>query len=574
MSGGREMRNRQVKPKKEPITLPKAGFFWTKWHVTGLLVVLAFSATINTIGINWGRTGLVSWQPDSIEGIVSVSENQRLFGEWSHKYPRGHFLINAAFYQPLLKHWEKNPVTVRTTKGEIISQVLTIDRLALLARVSRWISVTMGTTIVLATFLVAMLLFNDYLASLLAALALSLLQLFVFYSHTGTVDIPYIFWFTLGLYWAVKASYVGKWHHFILAGLFCGYSVGTKEPAAGYIMGLGIATAVAMIHKSINSEHNLKKAVLSVFSLKVLAATVVFFLVFAVLNGFLAGPDEFLNRVRFWSAVPAKCNTSYTGQVNLLGRSASQLYYGMGWPLLALGTVSVLYCCKKYPIEAIFCIAPLVVFYALIITRIKFVCPRFLLAGYPGLAVLIGKTSADWLRWKYPPFVVRILPIGLVYALSLLYCIALDLELLNDTRIQTETWFAGNVSRNRTIGLVFDKIYSPRLGFMGYRVICPWRPPDNPDTTSSFDVYPEYLVVTNDKPQRTDGPADDKFREELINGDTGYKKVISFRPKYMYPAKTIFGLAGWPTKKNNFQSPEIIVFKKQEGFFKATRQQK
>ncbi len=535
---------------------------WSRWRVGGLLAVMLTSLVVNCVGLGWGRSGLVPWQPDSIEGITTVREMQRMFGQWTYKYPRGHFLINAIFYQPLLEHWEKHPIRARTADGRIVSSALNLQRLDVLAKISRIISVVMGTGTVFVVFLISRLLFRDYLAALLAALALAVSQLFVFYSHVGNVDIPYIFWFACAVYCGIKAVYTDKCHYFILLGLFSGYSVCTKEAVAGYVIGLGIAIWIAMVGKALKAGLTLKKAILAIFSPKVLVAILAFSLCFAVLNGFLAGPEEFFKRMGYWKAVPGKCATDYTGQLHLLYESGKDLYYGLGWPLLTVCAISVVYCAIKYRWQAAFGIIPLLAFYLITITNIRFVGPRFMLAGYPGLALLAGKAWADCLRWKKIPKPVCILPLGLVYILSLFYCIGLDLELLDDSRVRMERWFYRNVAPDRVIGVgIHNRVYAPRLHFHGYRPICPWRASSVRSSSGRGGLYPEYLIMPTDWP-RIDEEAENIFRKKLFDGELNYERMTSFRVKYLYPARTIFGFAGWPIPKHKFISPEMVVFKK------------
>ena len=537
-------------------------FHWKYRHWAGLLAVIILSLIINSAGLDWGRSGYVPWQPDSIEGTTTVREMQKMFGQWTYKYPRGHFIINGIFYKPLLNYWEKHPVNVRTIDGQITLTTLNQQRLDILARISRIITVVMATGTVLAVFLTAMLLFEDYLAALLSALTLALSQLFVFYSHVGNVDVPYIFWFTWGVYWAVKAVYIGKWHHYILLGLFCSYSVCTKEPAGGYVLGLGFAVWAAMIGKALKKKQNIKNAVLSIFSVKVLAAVLAFSLCFAVLNGFLGGLKEFSSRMDFWGGVPQLFRAGYKGQLHLLYDSGKYLYFGFGWPLLIMCIVAVVYCVVKPRWEFAFGVAPLLVFYLLVIMNIRFVVPRFLLGGYPGLALLVGRTGAEWLRWKKVPNVLRILPIGFIYVLSLFYCIGLDLEMQEDTRVRVEQWFLRNVSNDSVIGAeIYNRIYAPRLHLSGYRLVCPWKISSVYGTSAQRGLYPDYLIIPTSWP-RIDEEAENALRKQLFEGHLDYKEVASFKTKYLYPARTIFGLAGWPMRAHQFISPELIVFEK------------
>ena len=127
---------------------------------------------------------------------------------------------------------------------------LNLERLDHLANISRVISAVMGAGTVLAVFFTSRLLFEDYLGAFLAGLALALSQLFVFYSHVGNVDVPCVFWFVWGVYWGLKAVYIGRWRHFVLMGLCFSLSICTKDAMVGYVAGMVPAFWLAMIGKN------------------------------------------------------------------------------------------------------------------------------------------------------------------------------------------------------------------------------------------------------------------------------------------------------------------------------------
>lgn len=537
---------------------------WTRWRVGGLLAVVVTSLVINCVGLGWGRSGLVPWQPDSIEGITTVREMPRMFRQWTYKYPRGHFLINAVFYHPLLKYWEKHPIRTGTADGRIVSQALNLERLDLLANISRVISAVMGVGTVIAVFLTSRLLFDDYLGAFLAGLALALSQLFVFYSHVGNVDVPCVFWFALGVYWGLKAVYIGRWRHFVLMGLCFSLSICTKDAMVGYVAGMVPAFWLAMIGKNKADGQSFKTAVLSVFSKKVLVAVLVFLFFYALLQDILTSPQAFAERMSHWLGGPGVkgYDKRFRGQLPLLWSSCRMLYGSLGWPLLATIVISLVYCTIKYPWQSVILTVPLIAFYVIVVMNIRFSAPRFFLPAYGGFALIVGKGCADWIRYKKIHIALRILPVAVVYILSLLYCVGLDLEMLGDTRVRTEQWFYKNVGRDNLIGADFhNKLYAPRLHFNGYRLICPWRVSTVQGTSGRSQPYPDYLIITPGWIGVKE-EAETAFREKLFDGQTNYKQVISLEAKYLYPARTIFGFAGWPTPKHGFLSPEIIVFKK------------
>lgn len=537
---------------------------WTRWRVGGLLAVVVISAVMNCVGLGWGRSGLVPWQPDSIEGITTVREMPRMFGQWTYKYPRGHFLINAIFYHPLSKYWQKHPLKARRADGRIVSQTLNLERLDLLANISRIISAVMGVGTVLAVFFASRSIFGDYLGAFLAGLALALSQLFVFYSHVGNVDVPSVFWFAWGVYWAVKAVYISRWRHFVLMGLCFSLSICTKDAMVGYVAGMVPAFWLAMIGKNKADGQSFKTAVLSVFSKKVLVAALVFLFFYALLQDILTSPQAFAERMSHWigGAGVSGYDKGFRGQLPLLWIACRMLYGSLGWPLLAIIVISLVYCTIKYPWQSAILTVPLISFYVIVVMNIRFIAPRFFLPAYGGFALLAGKGCADWIRYKKVHIALRILPVALVYILSLLYCVGLDLEMLGDTRVRTEQWFYKNVGRDSLIGAgLHNKLYAPRLHFNGYRLICPWRVSTVQRTSGRSQPFPDYLIIMPGW-IRIKEEAEAAFREKLFDGQTNYKQVIRLKAKYLYPARTIFGFAGWPTPKHGLLSPEIIVFKK------------
>ncbi len=553
---------------QRPGHTPPQPIVWNRRRVSGLLAVLALSLVLNCVGLTWGLSGLVPWQPDSIEGITTAREMPRLFKNWTYKYPRGHFLVNALFYQPLLKHWQKHPVTARAADGGTVSQVLTLERLRRLAFISRIISAVMGTATVAAVVLTAIWLFNDFIGALLAGLALAVSELFVFFSHVGNVDIPSVFWFTLGLYWAVKAVYVGKTRHFILMALCFSYGICTKDAMGGYLVGTAIAFWLIMVQKSRAAGETFKTASLSIFSKKMLLAAIVFVLLYALLQDILTCPRAFADRMSIWigGRGVVDYNKDFKGQLPLLWEACRMLYGSLGWPLLTMIVLSLVYCAIKYPWRSALAIIPVVAFYVIVVVNIQMVQRRYFLPAFPGFALLAGKACSDWLKYKKIHIAFRACPIALAFALSLLYCTGVDLEMASDTRVRTEQWFYENVRPGSLVGAgIYNKVYAPRLHHNGYRLICPWQGPSNEGTAAASAAEPEYLIMTPDQP-RTKGRAQDIFREKLAGGELDYELAASFKPKYLYPARTIFGFAAWPILteplKHPFISPEMWVFKK------------
>jgi len=553
----------------------------SRGQLAGIAAVVLLGGVVNTVGLYWGLSGNVPWQPDSNEGITIVREMPRLFGKWTYKYPRGHFLLNAIFYHPLLEHWRKNPVAMRNPDGRVVYLALTQERLAKLAVVTRLISVVMGAGIVVAVFLIAMRLFGDYLAAILAAGAISVTQLFVFYCHQGNLYVPYTCWFAWGFYFMLAAVQEGKWRHYVLMALLFAFSVCTYDAVAGYLAGTAVAFCLAQVVSGRRQGKGFRGTAAAVFSKKLAAAAVVFVFCYALVQGMLTDSEAFKQRMGIWmpaawsaqltewfpKTFPAgwasgrgveEFNVGFEGHLPLLRQACGMLYGSVGWPLLLAVIGSLVYVGTKEPWKAAFAVLPLAVFYLVIILNIRMFLARYLMPGFVGMAVLVGRGCADLLRHVRLPAVLRGGPVAGVYVLSLLYCVGLDLEMLHDTRARAERWFEANVTRRASIGAgIYNRVYAPRLYLSGYRMICPWRSASVRDEAR----YPDYLIISPGRLEIRE-PLEQDFREKLFAGELPYDEVARFKARYLWPARSLLGLAGWPVVKHWLLSPEIIVYKK------------
>ncbi len=532
---------------------------WTRMRVLALSGVVLLALVINLIGLDWGRCGNTPWESDAIEGSLTVGHMQLMFKKWQHKYPRGHYIINGIFYYPLLKHWENSPIRGVGSDGGTRSFTLDLKRLDFLAAISRWIVLVMSLGTMWAVFLISRYLFGDFRPALLAVLTLAVSQLFVFFSKVGCVDIPAIFWLTWATYFAVRAVYEGRRSQYILMGFCAAYTFCTKEGSLGYVLGLGLATWVLMSYVRFKQGGGLKKAVLSVFSLKTAAAAAVFIGVFLLLNGFLGGPDEFMERVEFWTRTNFR--RAKKSQWVILNQTWKDIYFGLGWPLFVVTAGSIIYFAYKNTFKLLFFLLPLIVFYLSTVTRLNFIVARYLMPAYIGFSIIVGKSLVDLIRWKKAPAYLSYGFIGIIYGLSLLYCVGLSLEMRSDTRKRTEDWFLRNVSKNATVGTGMSKNYAPHLYWHGYRQIFDWNNQGNITPTGKRVFVPDYLVLSDSWPVDS-RRVNKEFMENIGKEGSQYEYVASFKARYVPPARTVFGIAGWPMNKHGFLSPPMYVARK------------
>ncbi len=537
---------------------------WGRGTVIALLVLVGVSAAFNFTAINWGQPSGYSWNPDSVAGARTVGQLQYIFKPWTQKYPRFHFLILKIFYQPFIDHWQKNPVTGFDRQGRRVSTPFNTERFSTLVIVSRTISAFMGIGAVVGLFFTARLLFGDWVSAFFSGMALACSMLFVLYSHLANMDVPCAFWFAWSLYWAVKAVYIGKWRHFVLLGLFSALTVCTKDPAAGFIVGVAIAVWLAMFAAARDAGQSFKKGLTCIFSLKVLAAVLVAGFVFALLSDLLTTPSAFFKRMGFWFKVGvAGYNIGFSDHWTFLKRNCVSIYYSLGWPLLAAAAASAVYCIIKFRWKSAFSIVPVVVFYIVVIARVRLNIPRYYIPGYVCFMLLVGKGFAELLRRKKLPLAVRILPIAAVYLLSGLYCIGIDLEMINDSRYSAEKWLKARVTPADTVIAMSQQAYAPRVQMLGCRSNFITARPKDEKLLQQIRPFATYLVLP-EKEFSMGSAFEPQFLQKLLAGSYGYEEVARFSNKYLYPKKTVFGLAGWPVPRSKLVSPEIIVLKRKD----------
>ncbi len=527
-----------------------------------LLIVVILSGILNFTCLDWGLPNANPWHSDSIAGNTTLNEIPRLFGTWTNKYPRLHFLICGSVYKLYLSNWQNHPVYGVDGKGNQVARVLDISRMSKLILVSNTISALMGMGAVMAVFLTARLLFGDNLSAFLASLALACSHVFVFYSHLGNLDVPCTFWIAWSLYWAVKAVYLGRWHHYIFLVFFCACAVCTKDPAAGFVVGIGFSVWLGLVGKAREEGRSYKDGILDIFSKKVLVAIIVFIVVFALLNGIFTSPSAFVQRMKHWIGGPGTTDYTgnYRGQWPLLVEAFYKLWYSLGWPFLLAIILSLVYSIYRIRWKTGFAVMPLFCFYLVVVINVHQVQPRYLIPGFTGLVLLLGISSGNFLRWRKIPWLIRVVLVGTIYGLSCLYCIGLELEMAEDSRIQVEKWFEQNVNRRSPIVAVCPVTYAPRLHMLGFHCDFRWSPMPTTEQVLYEKPIPEYVIMS--EKWYTDGRVcDRKFIARVFKEELGYKKVAYFSNKYLYPKKTIFGIAGWPLRKDQVISPDIYVFR-------------
>jgi hypothetical protein len=526
--------------------------------IAAALSVIGMSLFLNLLGISWGQPGGYDWTPDSIAGSPSVTMSNRILEPWKGKYPRLHYMINAAAYAPFIAYWKSRP---KPPKAEIEKQLelsLPVSQASTLIIVSRVISALMGAAAVLAVFLIVLAIFKDLLAAWLAALSLAFSALFVFYSHVGNVDVPLTFWLAWSIYFTVQSLYRNRLSDYVSLGICSACAISTKDPAAGYILGLGVAALVVSI-----ADVNVASGQRKKFDSRLLVAAAVFLVAYALLNDLFTSPETYIRRIGKWLGPEQhRWTRKWGGHANLLITSLKSITLGMGWPLALTTVAAAIYGAYRYRLKTLLILMPFVMFYTVVTTTSKLSIPRYFIPAYIGFSIICGKATADFIRWKKMHLVLRIAPVAAILILSFFHALGVDLEMIYDTRIRAEGWMNQNIKPNQHAACVYPPVYGPRLHNAGFIYTILQKKHRRQVTREQFDQLEppaDYVVLSN----KAFSQILPELRKPLIENRMGYKTVQVFRRKFLKD-DTIFGLAGYKVGFDDFLSPTITILKRWE----------
>jgi hypothetical protein len=133
--------------------------------------------------------------------------------------------------------------------------------------------------------------------------------------------------------------------------------------------------------------------------------------------------------------------------------------------------------------------------------------------------------------------------------------------MLLDSRYDAEAWFLRNVEPGATVAALCPSTIAPRLHLRGYVYDRRWGQPTGQEVLGRAPAGPDYLVLSE---KFTEDPRwfDPVFKRDLLNGSLGYRPVAEFQNKFLFPRRSVLGLAGWPVPKLSQISPHIVVLRK------------
>ncbi len=287
-------------------------------------------------------------------------------------------------------------------------------------------------------------------AGLAAAALLAFNGLHISWSQVVRTDIHASLFMLLAIFFAWRLAIGGRWRDLLLAGLFTGFAIATKWPAASVF----VAIVGAAIYRLAERKDQWRTAAahMSVAGCCVLVGM------------FIASPYLFID----WPTVVSNLggevrplHLGHTGEgfFSNLGRYLGEQVAGsMGWLGLGVALAGILLTVRKGHVAA-FVLLPAAVLFLVMISGQKLIWSRWVLPLLPMLCVFAGIAVAHLtevlaVRFKFvaaPAIAAAATAILLVP--SLVGAVAQSVERRNDTRVQAASWAVANIPARSTVVL-------------------------------------------------------------------------------------------------------------------------
>jgi len=208
-------------------------------------IVIAVAA-IHAVGIGWGLPASDGWDNDGVAprdflaGLVETFSPGRYF-----TYPPVHLVLLGVLTSPVtVVALAKAP---SLAPADVIGEVLKVPYMTAIAWIARLVSLAMSLGIVVAMARIAECVVpaeRRARAGWMAAVACGVNASLTYYAHTTNLDVPYLFWASLGLLSLVRAVAWREPRRFRRLAVMTALAVGTKDQAYALLL-LGVPATLA-----------------------------------------------------------------------------------------------------------------------------------------------------------------------------------------------------------------------------------------------------------------------------------------------------------------------------------------
>ena len=402
--------------------------------LVALISILVLSFILNVWGNKWGAPEY--WHPDELTGHAAGMASRRTLNP--HVFPYGGLHYNVVLAGAIIP--EKIFTYYFDPRPDAADEAATLSwknrHHTLRIILARTISGLFATALVLITFLMGKILFNER-AGLLAALFLAVSPYFVGIAHFATVDMPGNFWFWLSCLFGLLVWKRGHNIWYALAAVAAGFAIGTKVDR--------LVVVLPLLLSHLLRGEGLKLRKLALFGLVIpggyiLANPTLIFSFFEFVDG--TARDLFFNIVR-----------GEPGQTSYL-RLIDDIMSGMGAPLFLAAVGGLCYAVYNFVsgvdrAQTAWLLTVITPYYFIFGSRLS--TPWYVPIFFPALTLFAayGCNRIFQLIGRRP--IIAGLIVTAIAGPSFLYSLAMDLQLSNDARHLAAKWIERNVPVNSTV---------------------------------------------------------------------------------------------------------------------------
>ncbi len=531
----------------------KFALWWkSQWP---LILILLLGFCLSAYAVWWGLPSTRGWAPDELTPWrVFAGLKQRFSNGWHTRYPPFHFYLLTLFYSPaILLHLFD------------LTNVFDPGVQTILFLTGRMISVFMGLGVIFTVYLCGREL-SDRTTALFAALMITLTAPFVYHAKITTLDIPYLFWFSLSLLFGIRILKSHRARDYLLFTATAVLAVCTKDQAYGlYVLTLPLLLFdryrfMRSQRESLAESRKLLDATIIGCSLLGLALFVGIYNLPFNAQGFLAH----VKVIRLMGEGSQLFENSLSGHAAMLWQILKQVPYALGWPLTIAAFAGIGYALARrrqhYCLLAT--LVPGISYYIFFVGFTRFPFVRYLLPLLVILALfgglLLSRLTASGMRLRKPAYAI----VGAALVYSFFYANSINLLLTNDARYAAEAWMDQNVGPGAVLAGIGREHYLPRLKRYGGILL-------SPSTDEIERAAPDYIVINTsylvynseyrDAPRfRARAEQERAFVAKLTDGSMGFTEVFSARSD---PALNLLKHDGMITNFDLLQ-PEIRIFRR------------
>jgi hypothetical protein len=376
---------------------------------------------------------------------------RRFSNGWANFYPPLPYLIQAALSAPLMGYLMLSGGLEAPSPIFPFGLTDPLSTMTYIILIGRLWSALLGVGIVLVLYLAVQELF-DRRSAIFSALIVTLYYPLVYYAHNANVDVPYLFWTSLAIYFFVRVLKYGILKDYVLFALVGMLAICTKDQAYGLFLLSPLPILWARYSEAYPVTQRPRWIPL-LCDRRFVTAGLVAVGTFILAQNLVFNFTGFINHVRLAvraSAPYVAYAPDLSGRLHLLWATVLQLQEGLTLPIFVFCVTGCIYCIVKFPRKSLPLLFLASSYYVLLVNVVRYVPLRFVLPIGIIMAFFGGELCAR--MWQRGPIlIVRRIAIAGSFAYAALATIQLDLLLINDPRYGAEQWLRENARKGAII---------------------------------------------------------------------------------------------------------------------------